>query len=65
MRVKFKLYDPDFLCMQGHDDAKIRSVPFYLYVNKEFEGNLNKNDVHYGKYIIPCELCQYIKLKED
>ena len=65
MNVKFKLYDPDMLRKLGHSEESIRKVPFYLYVDKEFIGELAGNDIIYHNYRFSSAFAQYIRLEKE
>lgn len=65
MNVKFKLYDQDMLRKLGHSDESIRKVPFYLYVDKEFIGELVDNDIVYHGYRFSSAFAQYIRLEKE
>lgn len=65
MNVKFKLYDQDMLRKLGHSDESIRKVPFYLYVDKEFIGELSGNNIVYNDYNFNSAFAQYIRLEKE
>lgn len=65
MNVKFKLYDPNMLIHLGHSEESIRKVPFYLYVNKEFVGELVDNDIVYHGYRFSSAFAKYIRLERE
>ena len=62
MKVKFKMYSPDGLRMLGHTDEEIRKIPFCLYLDKEFVGELVDNTIVYNNgRSFNANLVQYIK----
>lgn len=65
MNVKFKLYDPDMLRKLGYSEESIRKVPFYLYVNKEFVGELVDNDIVYYDCRFSSAFAKYIRLERE
>ena len=65
MNVKFKLYDPDMLRKLGHSEESIRKVPFYLYLDKEYVGELVDNDLVYRDYCFSSAFAKYIRLERE
>lgn len=65
MNIEFKIHGPNMLRRLGHSKESIRKVPFYLYVNKEFVGELVGNDIAYGDYHFNSAFAQYIRLEKE